>query len=270
MNAAPRTSAIARLRGGQKPAVRERRILLFGDSHAHAVQTAITKRRGKGQSSHVAAYRLLKNKKDVRVGNSTLEDFLALIRAAGPEDLVVSMIGGNQHAVYSTIQHPQPFDFFNPERDPVEAGVDIVPFHALKDLFARGLRNGDVRTLEAIRKATSAKVVHVIPPPPKADNEHIAKYHETLFAKDLPERGVSPAMLRLKFWKLQTRLLSKTCAKLDIDILMPPDRVIDELGFLRPEFYAHDATHGNWRYGERIIRQLEKMHPQMPLEQDLK
>jgi hypothetical protein len=269
MSAAPRNSAIARLRSGQKLVTPERRILLFGDSHAHAVQTAITKRLGKGKSSHVVAYRLLKNKKGVRVGNSTLDDFLALVRDAGPEDLVVSMIGGNQHAVYSTIQHPQPFDFFNAERDPVEGGVEIIPFRALKDVFARGLRNGDARSLEAIRKATAGRVIHVIPPPPKADSEHITKHHETLFAKDIPDRGVSPAMLRLKFWKLQTQLLSKMCTKLGIDVLMPPDRAVDPLGFLRPEFYAHDATHGNWRYGERIIRQLEKIHPEMPPEQDL-
>jgi hypothetical protein len=42
---------------------------------------------------------------------------------------------------------------------------------------------------------------------------------------------------------------------------MPPRRAVNEAGFLRPEFYASDATHGNWLYGERILRQLEKIHP---------
>lgn len=213
--------------------------------------------------TRVVAYRLLKEKQGVRIGDSSLEDFLSLAALAGPNDLVVSMIGGNQHAVYSTIQHPQPFDFFNPERDPVDENIEeLIPYRALENLFARGLTNGDGRSLEAIRRATSARMIHVIPPPPKADNDHIAKYHETLFAQDLPQQGVSSPSVRLKFWKLQTRLLGKICRKLNIEVLMPPSRAVDEQGFLRPEFYAQDATHGNWLYGERIIRQLEKIHPE--------
>jgi hypothetical protein len=239
-----------------------RQILLFGDSHAHAVQRAIAKREGKGKTTRVVAYRLLKDKKGVQVGDSSLEQFLERVRGAGPNDLVASMIGGNQHAVYSTIQHPQKFDFFNVERDPVDPTAgEFIPYRALKDVFAYGLRSGDGRSLEALRKATKARIVHIVPPPPKADNEHIIKYHETLFANDIAHYGVSPPMLRLKFWKLQTRILARICERLGIEILMPPKRAVDELGFLRPEFYAHDATHGNWLYGERVIRQLEKIHP---------
>lgn len=247
-----------------------RRILLFGDSHAHAVQRAIAKREGKGKGTRVVAYRLLKDKKGIQVGDSSLEQFLERVRDAGPDDLVASMIGGNQHAVYSTIQHPQSFDFFNPERDRVDPDVgEIIPYRALKDVFAYGLRGGDGRSLEALRKATKARIVHIMPPPPKADNDHIIKYHETLFADDIAERGVSSPMLRLKFWKLQTRILHRLCGKLGIEVLMPPKRAIDELGFLRPEFYAHDATHGNWLYGERVIRQLEKIHPAVAPEREV-
>jgi hypothetical protein len=262
-------NALASLRGGSKSSISsERRILLFGDSHAYAVQTAIAKRLGKGMTTRVTAYRLLKQKKNIRLGDSSLDDFLAVIAKAGPDDLVVSMIGGNQHAVYSTIQHPHRFEFYNPEGDPVDESVEeIVPFHALKDLFARGLLAGDGASLKALRNATHARIVHVLPPPPKADNGHIIKFHETFFADDLPQHGVSPPMLRLKFWKLQTRLLRKICAALDIEVMVPPERCVDERGFLRPEFYAQDATHGNWLYGERVIRVLEKLHPEFPDEE---
>lgn len=268
MNAAVRNAAAPRSSRKAAPA-KQRRILLFGDSHAHAVQTAITKRRGKGQTTRVTAYRLLKQKKQgVHVGDSSLQDFLALVADAGPDDLVVSMIGGNQHAVYSTIQHPRPFDFYNPEGDPVDDSVEeIIPYHVLADLFGRGLWGGDGASLKALRKATHARIIHVLPPPPKADNDHIIKNHETFFADDLPEHGVSPPMLRLKFWKLQARLLRKICTALNIEVMMPPARAVDEQGFLRPEFYAQDATHGNWLYGERIIRTLEKMHPETPHEE---
>jgi hypothetical protein len=234
------------------------RILVFGDSHSHAIQRAIHKRIGKGQSSPVSAYRLRKEKNGSHIGDTSFEAFLEMIADLGEQDVVVSTIGGNQHAVFSTIQHPRPFDFFTPESPAsADTGLEIVPYRALSELFTRGIQKGDGKSLEAIRNATAARVVHIIPPPPKADGEFIQKYHETLFANEgIASRGVSPAALRLKFWQLQTRVLKRLCKKLGIDVLMPPGRVL-ESGFLRPEFYAQDATHANWRYGERLLRIIE-------------
>lgn len=244
------------------PRKKKRRVLLFGDSHAHAVQRAIAKREGKDQPVPLSAHRLLKDKNNgVRVGDTSFEAFLKLIADLRPKDLVVSMIGGNQHAVCSTIQHPQRFDFFSPDVDALaEDAPEIVPYRALEDVFDTGLRAGDGRSLEALRAATVARVVHILAPPPKQDNEHIAKHHESLFAKDLPQRGVSSPELRLKFWKLQTRVLVQICSELKIEVLKPPKRAVDEAGFLRPEFYANDATHGNWRYGERVLREVERLY----------
>jgi hypothetical protein len=237
---------------------RQRRIVLFGDSHSHAIKRAIQKRIGKGQASPLSAYRLRKQKNGSHIGDTSFEDFLEMIAGLTEDDVVLSMIGGNQHAVFSTIQHPRPFDFFTPE-NPASADVDveIVPYRALADLFTRGIQKGDGGSLDAIRKATVARVVHIIPPPPKADNAFIEKYHETLFANEgIASRGVSPAALRLKFWQLQTRVLKRLCKRLQIEVLMPPGRVLEK-GFLRPEFYAQDATHANWRYGERLLRIIE-------------
>jgi hypothetical protein len=243
------------------PKKRQPKVLLFGDSHAHAVLRAITKREGKGQPVPVSAHRLLKEKNGVRIGTTSFETFLSLIANLGKKDIVVSMIGGNQHAVYSTIQHPRRFDFFSPDVPLTEeADVEIVPYRALEETFEFGLRKGDGATLAALRAGTKARIVHVLPPPPKRDNEHIVKNHETLFRKDLPERGVSSPELRRKFWQLQARVLQKICGEMGIEIAMPPHRAVDEAGFLRPEFYAKDATHGNWLYGERVLRAVERRY----------
>ncbi len=192
----------------KRPA-RPPRILLFGDSHAYAVQRAIAKREGKGQSAPISAHRLLKEKNGSRIGSTSLEKFLKLIGDLRSDDVVVSMIGGNQHAVYSTIQHPQPFDFFSPDAEGADESVEIIPYRAIEDVFEYGLRKGDGRMLEEVRGATKARVVHVLPPPPKQDNAHIVKHHETSFRDDLPQHGVSSPQLRLKFWKLQSRILKK-------------------------------------------------------------
>jgi hypothetical protein len=235
------------------------RMVLFGDSHTYAVQRAIERRVHKGVSVPLTPYRLLKVKGDKQIGDTTFEAFLDIARSLAREDIAVSMIGGNQHAVFSTIQHPQPFDFIEPaEESPLAAGAEIIPYQAVADVFARGVRGGDGKSLEALRKATSARVIHVIPPPPKGNNAFIEEHHETLFAKEgIEALGVSPPSLRLKFWRLQTRILTKLCEELGIEVLMPPAAAIDQRGFLLPEYYASDATHANASYGELVMGELE-------------
>jgi hypothetical protein len=257
---APTTTETA---GGTTPAnERPRQIVLFGDSHSHAVQSAIQKRIGKNQAVPLTAHRLLKEKNGGQIGDTSFEDFLSLIGKLGKNDVVLSMIGGNQHAVYSTIQHPQPFDFAEPEAASIDRSVEIVPYRAIEAAFATGLRRGDGKSLEAIRAATEARVVHIIPPPPKADNAFVEQYHESLFASEgLASRGVSSPALRLKFWKLQTRVLEMLCHEFGIEVMLPPALTVDGHGFLRPEYYARDATHANWLYGERVLREVERRFP---------
>jgi hypothetical protein len=245
--------------GPSAPDARPRHILLFGDSHSHAVQSAIQKRLGKGQAAPLTAHRLFKEKNGSHIGDTSFEEFLKLIGKLDENDVVLSMIGGNQHAVYSTIQHPQAFDFFEPgEGGLANKSREVIPYRAIEAAFATGLRRGDAKSLEAIRAATVARVVHIIPPPPKRDNAFVEQYHESLFAVEgLATRGVSPPELRLKFWKLQTRVLETLCAEFGIEVMMPPAAAIEHRGFLRPEYYARDATHANWRYGERVLREVE-------------
>jgi len=249
----------ARAKGAAPQRAKHPRAIAFGDSHSHALQRAIEKRKGKGQPIPLAVYRLLKEKDGSQIGDTTFEAFLKQITALEPGDLVISMIGGNQHAVLSTIQHPQPFDFFTPGSTELpEPGLEIIPYRALVELFATGLRKGDRQMLEAFRNATTARVVHIIPPPPKADNAFIEQHHERLFAKEgITHRGVSTPQLRLKFWALQTRVLRSMCRRLGIETIAPPLAALSD-GFLRPEYYASDATHANWRYGERLLRVIEK------------
>jgi hypothetical protein len=238
------------------------RVVAFGHSHSQALQRAVVRRQRKAQPVPLTVYRQLKEKNGAQIGDTSFEDFLARTRDLAPDDLVISMIGGNQHAVLSTIQHPRPFDFFMPAlpaSEPIR-DVEIIPYRALADLFATVLRKGDGAVLKTIRDATSARVIHVAPPPPKADNAFIEKNHESLFAtKGIAASGASSPELRLKFWKLQIRMLGRLCQDLQIELMLPP-RVTVADGFLRPNYYANDATHANWRYGEQLIREVERRY----------
>jgi hypothetical protein len=237
------------------------RIMLFGDSHAYAMQRAIERREAKGRRVPVAAHRLLKLKNGKEVGDTSFEDFLVMVGKLSPDDVVLSAIGGNQHAVYSTIQHPDPFSFFEPGSSaPIESDVGVIPYRVLEANFAKGIRNGDGISLKALRDATRARVVHLLAPPPKRDNDHILRHHESRFAtENIAGLGVSSPQLRMKFWNLQRRILEEFCQEIGIEVLGPPAGTLDEDGYLAAEFYASDATHANVAYGELVLAQADDM-----------
>ena len=271
------------------------RIVIFGDSHMHALQEAL-KTRDEPTGVSIEARRLLKTKGEgatvgaptsVRerlrrfassiwqggrspddetrphiLGDTSFAQFLAIAKSLAPQDILVSAVGGNQHAVYSTIQHPVPFDFNFPEdvATPGGEGVEVIPFGPLYDHFEEGLRKGDGATLAALKGATRARVVHLMAPPPKRDGAFIQRNHDTHFAAEgIDDLGVSSAALRMKFWKLQNRALARICADLWIELLAPPADACDDEGFLAEPFYARDATHANAAYGELVIGQLERL-----------
>lgn len=236
------------------------RIVIYGDSHANAIKRAISRRHDKQQSMDVEVSSVLKLKNGKPFGDVSIEDFLDSIRRLAPHDIVVSAIGGNQHAVFSTIQHPKPFDFhLGPDAlDDLPDGTQIIPTRALRAYFESGLRSRDGTTLQALRKATSARLIHLIPPPPKEDSKHIEDYHETHFAKEgISALGVSSSSLRLKFWRLQTALLHEMCGEWNIEVIDPPAEALTDQGFLAPPYYARDATHANVDYGELLLRRID-------------
>lgn len=248
---------------------RQTKILFFGDSHAHAIKNAIERRHEINQPVAIEAYRLLKIKNNHPFGDIELEEFLTKISALEPGDIVVSAIGGNQHAVFSTIQHPKPFDFQLNSNDPLEDNgeIQLIPARALHAHFKAGLTGRDGKTLQAFRASTTAKVIHLMPPPPKEDNEHILRHHETRFGQEnIAELGVSSPKLRLKFWHLQTSILQSMCEELDIEPMLPPTQALTSDGFLKPEYYAGDATHANARYGELVLQQIEARSKQIASE----
>ena len=202
------------------------------------------------------------------IGDTSLENFLPIARRLSAQDVLVSVIGGNQYAVFGTIQHPQPFDFYLPAMGSgdIDPDVELIPFRPLYQYFAESLRLGDGQTIAALRNSTKAQIVHLVAPPPKRENEYIEEHHDTLFAAaGISSLGVSAPGLRMKFWELQNCAIEEICAELGIETLPPPADAADADGFLGRAFYAGDATHANARYGELVLQQLErKFGPQLP------
>jgi hypothetical protein len=238
----------------------QRRIVVFGDSHIHAIQEAIRHRKARHREVRVEALRLLKEKNNKIIGDTSFEAILDIVRGLSANDIFVTVIGGNQHAVFSTIQHPAAFDFLLPGDSPddVARNAELIPFRTLHDYFVSGIRSGDLKSIKALREATSAHVVHLLAPPPKGDNAFIEDYHDTRFAEeDIASLGVSSPALRMRFWRLQNLVIEEFCAELGIETLGPPAAARDPNGFLDRVCYANDATHANAEYGELVLQQLE-------------
>jgi hypothetical protein len=265
------------------------RVIIFGDSHVHAVQAANKHRRNEGRAITIPAHRSLKAKQNSRVadgspslanriakvfgfpgrrggsgkqivGDLPLEDLLATAKRLCPEDVIVSMVGGSKHSVLSTIQHPERFDFFLPGQDHrLGKRTTLIPFQLLYDYFRKALRQNDGAVIATLKSSTSAKVVHLLAPPPKRKKEYIEIYHDTRFADEgISELGISPAELRLKFWHLQNMVVQEICDELGVETIPPPAEACEPNGFLKNIYYAGDATHANRAYGELVLQQLEQ------------
>lgn len=244
---------------GGRPRIGRPRIALFGDSHT----VAIIEGREFGPRSvfyqHVAVHRLRKDKGNVVLGDTSLDDFCDIVADFGEDDFVFSAIGGNQYAVISMFSHEIDFDFFSgPKGTQVASEAQqIIPYRALRQYLADGVRGNDGKSLARLKQATKARVFHISPPPPKADNAFVANHLETRFRDEaIAARGPARPSLRLKVWQVQDEVLRQLCDELGMELLPPPPEALDAEGFLIPHYYGRDATHANRRYGELVLRQI--------------
>jgi hypothetical protein len=179
-------------------------------------------------------------------------------RAEGPLALIFAAISGNEHHSLGMVNHRRRFDFVLRERPalPLLPDAEIVPAPLVEAPLA-GLMYQAVLQLAALRRATDLPILCVCSPPPVPDDAFVAR-QDTMFTAAIREHGVSPATLRWKLWRLQTRLFARAAAENGITFLPPPPEALDEHKFLREEAWHGDSVHANIWYGERVLRQIEQ------------
>lgn len=245
--------------------VSPQKVLVFGDSHTHAVSTAIRKLKNHTAGCEIEAYRLTKVKNGTMIGDIDVNDLIARCKTLTPTDLLVSVVGGNQHSSFSLIQHEIPFRLYDQpggnaeQADAIGDGDVLIPRNVIKDHFRRGMRNGDARRIFEMANVGSQRTVHLAPPPPKADEAHILNRIETSFADKIAAGfGVSSAPLRLAIWQLQNEVFSEILAEEGVELLPPPPGTQTVEGYLHPDYYGPDATHANAAYGAKILEQIRE------------
>lgn len=173
-----------------------------------------------------------------------------------PADAIVNFLFGNEVNAMALLRHNPPFDFHKPDDDaPVEKGAAIVPYGALRDMI--GFRIED-RVTPFVREARSqydGPIYVMPPPPPNPDAAHILANPGAF--KDLAaKRGVAPPPLRRKMWRLYCDVLREKVEAAGAQILDPPKDAFDNEGYFRKDYWHWDPTHGNFAYGELVIRHI--------------
>jgi hypothetical protein len=170
--------------------------------------------------------------------------------------LYLALIGGNEHAAMSLLNHPRRFDVVLPEAPalPVQPGAELLPATlALALLEQWSLAH--VQLLAACRAVIPGRLVYIEPPPPVPSAAHIHKYPDT-FGEAVAAHGVSPALVRYKFWRLQSQFWRGTCARLGVEFMTVPAEMCDADGMLAEAAWNPDPTHGNAVYGGAVIAKL--------------
>ena len=102
-------------------------------------------------------------------------------------------------------------------------------------------------------------LVHVESPSPPRQAQHLLR-HGGFYTEQIAARGVAPAELRRKLWRLHSHLVAPDCEAADIEFIRVPQTVVDADGFIQPASLAEDPTHANPWYGRRLIEQLVRRH----------
>jgi len=176
-----------------------------------------------------------------------------------------SRLGGNEHNILGLLRYPRAFDVILPERPdlPLDDGVEILTYGYIRESMRRHiLMQRYLAILKAMRDRINAPVYHVEAPPPKRDDQFIREHLDPLLRGAVVDNeGVYEIVnehLRFKLWRIHSDLVRDECRKINVSYLSSPSDVSDEDGFLHPEGYAPDATHGNAWYGARILAMVCK------------
>ena len=188
-------------------------------------------------------------------------EVMRLIDEVVPRDMprcYVGTLGGNGHVLLALARHPRPFDFILPERPelPRDEAAELLPYEFFLEAL-KPLMMPYVWQMVAFRQAIGESFLCVETPPPYGDDSYVATHLGDYVPN--PDAIVS-RVSRYKCWRAHSYLLRFFCRHNDVDFLPAPRESMDEEGFLKREFYGADATHGNDRYGQLVVRQIEEKY----------
>lgn len=172
---------------------------------------------------------------------------------------------GNQHFHHFLIMPTNGFDFMlDCEPDlPIDTTLPIVPEATLIAFMRADM--SDLDPIIATIHAAGGRAVLCGTPPPKADAGFVRErtVREGYFRNVAESRGfdigeieLAPPLILYKVWKVMQNTLAEVAARNGARFMPVPAELKTADGFLRPDYYAPDATHANAAYGAIMLREL--------------
>ncbi|NSY19765.1 SGNH/GDSL hydrolase family protein [Neorhizobium sp. AL 9.2.2] len=219
-----------------------------------ALQVALAEDPGRSQNAgHILDVRRIYSPTETPPPEGvTMAEALALAQRLEHGDRVALSLAGTCHNIMGLLQHDEPFDLLAPDMAPE---ATMVPYKLMYDQMLEHI--GTRRTTPRFQQLSPATIYHIATPPPKEDEAYIR-------AKMMRYRGIAlgsailnPAPVRLRLWEIEMEALKEVCAEWGVHFLAVPDAARTRSGFLKPEYYAPDATHANAAYGALVLEQLD-------------
>ena len=218
-------------------------------------------------SVFASRFEKVKREKAGVIAGMTMQATIEMLTRASANDVLVSLIRGNQFNAIGLMQHPEPFNFFDPDSDNSDISPDehLIPSSVIEDMFAKYAGAPRNNFLLDAKDYFKGRRFRVVPPPPKYDNEFIRSHAETMFRdRGIETFGVTHPEVRMKLWRAQVRAMRGLYEPLGVGVLMPPPESVDVDGYLKLEYYGPDATHANDKYGRLVIAQVAALVDGIP------
>ncbi len=173
----------------------------------------------------------------------------------------ILLVGGNYHNVFGLLNHPQPFDFYLPEKTdlPINPNARLLPVELVSSVLERDMVSRQYNVMSSLLRFFKNTVYQIESPPPVPSEAHIKKY-PGVFRDKINQLGVSPAAFRYKLWRIHSKIVRENCQKLGITFVTVPKESQDSDGFLAEQYWNPDPTHGNQFYGDLVLNQIRAMH----------
>lgn len=240
----------------------DKNAFILGDSHTSALSNALKQRSHSNNFPGVIfdVRWLSVDRKDGRKnkGNLSFNDAISKTEEMRTGDLLVLTLMGTLHNVIGLLNHPEPFSLIN-KYDSIEGGKHCIPRAQIQDMYMSHLKRNHM--VGRFVDKCKGKVIHLSVPPPKKDLSFVnERWLEKVYhGHVVREMGVNDCYTRLELWKLEKDCLSDVLAEMGCCILDCPEGTQTSEGFLKPTYYAADATHANAEYGELVLQQIEEM-----------
>ena len=175
-----------------------------------------------------------------------------------PKAVLLSAMGNGYNSL-AMLQHPTPFNFYWPEMDFDEAGLEKaeeIPFDLVKAQVKDVAENEALVFWREFNALAKCPVFLLLPPPPVKEEFHIRAYPGA-FGERVQKYGISPPGLRLKIYMLYMQVIAEAVKNTQTTIIEAPIAALSG-GYLAQTYWAEDPTHANAAYGALILDELRK------------